>query len=73
MAKSPQDVSGHSGDIGFGAAAPVPTGAPGSGSKQGFSEYADDTSDPTSPQSQDGYRSHAWGEDTKQIGTNRVE
>lgn len=73
MAKSPGDTSGHQDGIGFGAAAAVPTGAPGSGSAHGFSEYADDTEGPTSPQSQQGYRSKLWGEDSKEIGTNRVE
>lgn len=72
MAKSPADFS-DSNEIAFGAAAPVPTGAPGSGVAQDFSAYDEDVFDPTTPASGEGFRSKLWAADAKDIGTDRSE
>ena len=75
MAKSPSDFGAES-NIGFDCDVPGNlsyTEADAPDNVQDFSPYADDTSEPTSPQSGAGYRSRLWGEDTKQIGTNRIE
>lgn len=76
MAKNPGDMSGHEGNIGFDCDVPGNLSyenADAPDNTQDFSPYAHDQFEPTSPQSQAGYRSRAWGEDVKQIGTNRVE
>lgn len=74
MAKSPSDNSGHDSGIGFGAdGGSTPGESSGTpGIEKGFSQYADDTNEPTSPQSQEGFRSKAWGKDTEDINRQRT-